>query len=113
MKKTPMIILVSIICFLLIIGCAGKNKIEIQKKLMTMSDRELIDHYKMIEMRMKDIDRAREQSIDQKHEMYNGYYPKNYYNHLGHLHIGDDWNELKKEKKLTLIEMKNRDISPP
>ena len=108
-----MIILVSIGCFLLIIGCAGKNKIEIEKKLMTMSDQELINHYEMIEMRMIDIDSTREQSLKQKQEICNGYYPRNYYNHWGHLHIGDNWNELKKEKKLTLIEMRNRGLSPP
>ena len=78
MKKCPMIILVSIGCFILIIGCAGKNKIEIQKKLMTMSDQELINHYEMIEMRMIDIDSTREQSLKQKQEIYNGYYHRNY-----------------------------------
>lgn len=113
MKKYPMIILVSIGCFILIIGCAGKNKIEIQKKLMTMSDQELINHYEMIEMRMIDIDSTREQSLKQKQEIYNGYYPRTYYNHWGHLYIGCNWNELKKEKKLTLIEMRNRGLSPP
>jgi ferritin-like protein len=113
MKKIPMIILVSISCFILIIGCAGKNKIETQKKLMTMSDRELINHYEMIEMRMIDIGRTREQSIEQKHDIYNGYYPRNGFNLWGHLYIPDNWNELKKEKKLTLIEMRNRHISPP
>jgi hypothetical protein len=113
MKKIPMIILVSISCFILIIGCAGKNKIEIQKKLRTMSDRELINHYEMIEMRMMDIDSTREQSLKQKQEIYNGYYPKDYSNHWGNLHIGDNWNALKKEEKLTLIEMRNRGISPP
>ncbi|MFC1788394.1 hypothetical protein ACFLZE_00585 [Thermodesulfobacteriota bacterium] len=113
MKKNLMIILVFIGCFILIIGCAGKNKIEIQKKLMTMSDRELINHYEMIEMRMMDIDSTREQSLKQKQEIYNGNYSKDYFNHWGNLHIGDNWNALKKEKKLTLIEMKNRGISPP
>jgi hypothetical protein len=112
MKKNLMIILVFIGCFMLIIGCAGKNKIEIQKKLMTMSDRELINHYEMIEMRMMSIDRARERSLKQKQEIYNGTYPRDYSNHWGHLHIGDSWNELKKEKKLTIIEMKNRGITP-
>lgn len=113
MKKKSMIILIFISCFILIIGCAGKNKNDIQKKLMTMSDKELIDHYEMIEMRMIDIGRTREQSIEQKHDIYNGYYPRDYYNHWGHLHIGDNWNELKKEKELTRIEMRNRNISAP
>ncbi len=113
MKNIPMIILVFISCFILIVGCAGKNKIEIQKKLMTMSDRELINHYKMIEMRMIDIDRTEEQALEQGQDIYNGYYPEKYYNHLGHLHVGDVWNEQKREKNLTLIEMRNRGISPP
>ena len=108
-----MIGLVFISCFILIVGCAGKNKIEMQKKLMNMSDRELINHYEMIEMRMMDIDSTREQSLKQKQEIYNGCNPKDYFNHWGHLHIGDNWNALKKEKKLTLIEMRNRGIVPP
>jgi hypothetical protein len=58
------------------------------------------------------IDRARERSLKQKQEIYNGTYPRDYSNHWGHLHIGDSWNELKKEKKLTIIEMKNRGITP-
>jgi len=111
MKNISMIILVFISCFILIMGCAGKNKIEIQKKLMTMSDSELINHYQMIEMRMIDIDRPNEQSIEQGQDIRG--YPKNHYNHLGHLHIGNIWNELKKEKNLTLFEMSNRGISPP
>jgi len=78
-----------------------------------MSDRELINHYDMIEMRMMDIDGIREQSLKQKQEIYNENYTKDYSNHWGHLHIGDNWNALKKEKKLTLIEMRNRGISPP
>ena len=112
MKKVLMIILFSIGCFTIIIACAGKNKVEIQKKIMTMSDRELINHYEMIEMRMMDIDSTREQSLKQKQEIYDGTYPRDYSNHWGHLHVGDNWNELKKEKKLTLIEMKNRGIAP-
>jgi len=78
-----------------------------------MSDRELIHHYEMIEMRMIDIDRTKQQSIEQRHDIYRGSNRQKDYNHLEHLHIGDHWNELKKERKLTLIEMKNRDISPP
>jgi hypothetical protein len=113
MKNNLMILLFSFGCFTLITACAGKQNIEIQKKLMTMSDRELINHYEMIEMRMTDIDSTREQSLKHKQEVYNGTYPKNYFNHWGHLHIGDNWNALKKEKRLTLIEMKNRGIAPP
>jgi len=105
MKNISTIILVFISCFILIVGCAGKNKIEIQKKLMTMSDRELINHYKMLEMRMIDIDRTKKQSIEQGQDIRG--YPKNHYNHLGHLHVGDIWNEQKREKNLT------RGISPP
>jgi hypothetical protein len=112
MKKISIIILFSIGCLTVIIGCAGRSKIEIQKKLIDMSDKELINHYEMIEMQLISIDRARERSLKQKQEIYNGTYPRDYSNHWGHLHIGDSWNELKKEKKLTIIEMKNRGITP-
>jgi hypothetical protein len=113
MKKNQIIILVSIGCLVLASGCAGKNKIHTQKKLQTMSDMELINHYEMLEMRILDIDRAREQSVEQEQDMQNSHYPQRYHNHLGHLHIGDNWNKLKKEKELTLIEMRKRDISLP
>ena len=113
MKKILMIILVSIGCFIFIMGCASKNKIEKQKKLMTMSDKELINYYKMIEMRMIDIDRTKEQSIEQEQYIYNRYNSEKYNNHWGHLHIGDNWYELKKEKNLILIEMRNRGILSP
>jgi ferritin-like protein len=107
-----MIISLSISCCILFIGCAGNNKTKIQEKLMTMSDAELINHYKMLEMRMIDIDRNREQSLEQEHDLYGRHYPGDGYNHLGHLHIADDWNALKKEKKLTQWEMKKRGLLP-
>ena len=113
MRINHVIILVSIGCIALITGCAGKTRIEIQEKLMRMSDRELVDHYEMIEMRMIDIDRMRQQSIERWKSIESSSHPQKYYNHLEHLHIGDHWNELKKEKTLTLMEMKNRGISPP
>jgi hypothetical protein len=108
-----MIILLSISCCILFIGCAGKSKLEIQRKLMTMSDTELVNHYMMLEKCMIDIDRNREQSIEQAHDIYGGYYPGDVYNHLGHLHIGDHWNARKKEKKLAHGEMRKRGLSPP
>ena len=74
-----------------------------------MSDRELVNHYKMLEIQLIDIDREKEESLNRERE----YYPEIYYNHLGHLHIGDNWYKLKKEKNLTLIEMRNRGISYP
>jgi len=113
MKNISMIILFSIGFLTIITGCAGRGKIEIQKKLMAMSDRELINHYKMIEMRMTDIDGKRELSIEQEQYKYSGYHPISYYNNLGHLHIGGNWNALYKEKKLVLIEMRNRGMVPP
>lgn len=113
MKKISMIILFSIGCLTIIIGCAGRSKIEIQKKLTAMSDKELINHYEMIEMQLMSIDRARERSLKQKQEIYNGTYPRDYSNHWGHLHIGGNWNALYKEKKLVLIEMRNRGMVPP
>ena len=113
MKIYPTVILIFISCCLLFLGCAGKSNLEIQKKLLTMSDTELVNHYKMLEMRMNDIDRKREHSIDQEHDMYRDYYPKDPYNYLGHLHISDQWNVLRKEKQLTQIEMRKRGLSPP
>lgn len=79
---------------------------------MTMSDAELINHYKMLEMRMIDIDRNREQSLEQERDLYGRQYTGDGYNHLGHLHIADDWNALKKEKKLTQWEMIKRGLTP-
>jgi ferritin-like protein len=108
-----MIILLSTSCCILFMGCAGKSRLEIQKRLMTMSDTELINHYKMLEMRMIDIDRNREQSLKQEHDLYGRHYPGDAYNHLGHLHIADHWNALKKEKQLTQWEMRKRGLSPP
>ena len=78
-----------------------------------MSDAELVNHYKMLEMRMSYIDRNREQSIEQERDIYGGYYPGDAYNYLGHLHIGDHWNALKKEKKMTHLEMGKRGLPPP
>ncbi|MDY6951319.1 MAG: hypothetical protein SWE60_07405 [Thermodesulfobacteriota bacterium] len=112
MRGKPLIVLVSVGCFVLFMGCAGKNTVEVEKKLMTMSDSELILHYDMIEMRMVDIDRAKQEAIEQRRDM-DGSYSQKQYNHLEHLHIGDYWNKLKKEKELTLIEMRKRGISPP
>ena len=113
MKNNPIIILVFICSLVLAAGCAGKNNIRTQKKLQAMSDRELINHYEMLEMRIVDIDRARERSVEQDQDMNNGHYSQRYQNNLAHLHIGDSWNKLKKEKELTLIEMRKRGISPP
>lgn len=70
---------------------------------------ELINHFKMLEMRMMrmiGIDRNREQAIEQEHDKYGRYYLGDAYHYLGHLHISDHWNALKKEKKLTQWEMK-------
>jgi hypothetical protein len=92
MLNYRLIISLSIFCCILFIGCASNNKIKLQEKLMTMSDAELIGHYKMLEMRMIDIDRNREQSLEQEHDLYGRNYPGDGYNHLGHLHIADDWN---------------------
>lgn len=112
MNKNIATILVSMGCILMLFGCAGKNKNEIQKRLMHMSDRELIHHYEMIDMRMIDIDRNREQSIEQWQDINQGFYLEDYHNHWGHLHVGDNWNTLNQEKKLTEIEMRRRSLSP-
>jgi len=106
-------ILVSIGCLVLAAGCAGKNIVQTREKLLAMSDTELINHYEMLETRMVDIDRGREQSLELERDLNNGHYSAKYQNFVGHLHIGDNWNELKKEKELTLIEMRKRGISPP
>ena len=115
MKKIVIIIWVLFGCLALVSGCAGTNKIEMQKKLAAMSDQELINHYKMIEMRMTDLDRTKQQSVEKDRNAYGGsYYQKEYkYNQLGHLHIGDNWARLKNEKSLIRNEMRNRGISPP
>ena len=115
MKIYRMIILLSISCFILFIfiGCACKSRPEIQEKLVKMSDTELINHYKMLEMRMIDIDRNREQSIEQKNDIFGRCYPGDPHNHLGHLHIDDHWNILNKEKKLTQREIEKRGMLPP
>ena len=113
MKKNLIIFLAFIGCFLLITGCSAKHKIDTQKKLRAMSDAEIINHYEMIEVRMSDIDRKREEALGQ--ELYRNYKhdPERHYNHLGHLHIGDTWYGLKKEKELTKMEMENRGIAYP
>ena len=101
-----------IVCLALAAGCAGKDKHQTRKKLMNMSDRQLIDHCEMLEMRMVDIDRTREQSQQGDQELRNRHYPPDYQNQLKHLHIGDDWNRIRKEKELTRIEMRTRGIAP-
>ncbi len=113
MKTKSIIILVSIGCIVLAAGCAGNNKVHVNKKIQAMSDRELSNHYKMLEMQLDDIDRARELSMEQKYDTHNNPYPDKQKNQLGHLHIADNWGGLKKEKELTLIEMRKRGISPP
>lgn len=112
MKKNLIIILVAISCLVLAAGCANKNKVRIQKKLQAMSDRELINHYEMLEKGMVDIDRSRELFLKQEQYINDSYHPERHENSLGHLHIGDNWNKLKKEKELTLIEMRKRGIPP-
>ncbi len=113
MKIKSIIILISIGCLVFAGGCAGKNKVQTQKKLQAMSDKELANHYKMLELQMDDIDRTREQSLEQKQDMPSSHYPDKYPNQLEHLHIADNWGGLKKEKELTLFEMRKRGISPP
>ena len=78
-----------------------------------MSDKELVSHYEMLEIRMDDIDRVRQESLEQDQDMNTSHYPETVFNHLGHLHIGDSWSALKKEKRLALIELRKRGISPP
>jgi hypothetical protein len=113
MKKNLIIFLAFFGCFLLITGCSAKHKNDTQKKLRAMSDAEIINHYEMIEMRMADIDFKTERSIDNKKDLNDNHAPENRYNHLGHLHIGDTWYELKKERDLTRKEMQIRGISLP
>jgi hypothetical protein len=98
----------------LAMGCASTDiSRRLQAKLECMSDGELIDHYKMLEMQMDDIDRAKEQSLQQRQSIPSNHYPDRNFNHLGHLHIADNWNRLKKEKELTLMEIEKRGILPP
>jgi len=97
----------------LLIACAGKSTIEIQQLLITMTDMELTSHYKMLDMRIIDIERDRDQAIEKERDVYGGHYPGDAHNHLGHLHISDHWGALQKEKKLTQREMRKRGLSPP
>ena len=113
MKTKSVIVLVSIVCLVFFAGCAGKDNSKIQKKLMTMSDIQLIDHYEMLEMRMNDIDRTTENSVAQDRDINTAQFPEGRRDHLGHLHIGDTWYELNKEKEMTLNEMDRRGISYP
>ena len=113
MKTKLVIHMAVIVCLLCTTGCSGKHKLRVQKKLASMPDRELVNHYEMLEMRMEGIDRARAQTGNENRKLRNSHYPPDYQNRLKHLHIGDDWNRLKKEKQLTLIEMRKRGIIPP
>lgn len=56
MKNVVNMILIPFICILITAGCAANDKIKINNKLKNMSNTELINHFKMIEMRMIDID---------------------------------------------------------
>jgi hypothetical protein len=109
MKNNPIIILFSIVCLVLAPGCAGKNRIQTKEKLCCMSDKDLVNHYEMLEARMVDINRVQEQSVRDQRRLEDNKYQYN----MGHLHVGDTWYKLKKEKELTLIEMRKRGISPP
>ncbi len=113
MKTYTAVFFVFIGCLINIFGCAGGDNHKFRKKLITLSDEELIAHYEVVEMRMRDLDRNREDSIQQRQNMHSGYDPEFDHNHLGHLHIGDQWNDLNKEKKLILHEMRSRGLSPP
>ena len=114
MEKYFVLFCVTIGCFAILIpGCAGINTHDIQRKLMMMSDKELIDHYEMLDMRMVDIDRKEEQSVEQTRYIQNNNDYETHYNQLGHLHIGDNWAKLKKEKDLTRDEMRKRGLPFP
>lgn len=116
MKERPIILLISIGCLVLLMlsaGCAGDSRIKTQNKLLAMSDSELIKHYEMIELRMVDIDRGIENDLEQDQQLYDYDDSETGYSRLRHLHIGDTWGQLRKERALTRIEMKNRGISPP
>ena len=109
MKNNAIIILFPIVFIVLAAGCGGKNRIQTKEKLSGMSDRELVDHYEMLEARMIDINREQERSVEQQQRLEDN---RHQYN-TGHLHVGDTWYNLNKEKELTLIEMRKRGISPP
>lgn len=116
MKARPIILLISISCLVLLMlsaGCGGDSRIRTQNKLLAMSDSELIKHYEMIELRMIDIDRKIENAHEQDQQYYDNDDSETGFNRLRHLHIGDTWSQLRKERALTRTEMKNRGISPP
>jgi hypothetical protein len=95
---------------LIVSGCASNTETKIITKIQHMSDAELIDHSKMIEMRMVDIDRDRESNIEREAFLHGNDTRKEDYNHLGHMHIGDNWNRLKREQELTRLEMEKRGL---
>jgi hypothetical protein len=113
MKKATVFILVIIGCLMFAAGCANRHRLQTREKLMAMSDRELVAHYEMLEMRLVDIDRARERSVEQEKDMLDLQYPREHLYELDHLHIGDEWYEVKEEKELTANEMRKRGLSPP
>lgn len=107
---------IAIICLLLLVlsvGCASTNRTQTQNKLAAMSDSELISHYKMIEMRMLDIDRDLEHSMEQDQALLDEYNRDRPFNRLDHLHIGDTWHQLREEKALTRIEIEDRGMTLP
>ena len=113
MKKNLPAIFALFICLVAVAGCAGNNKIAIRKKLAAMSDRDLVEHYKTVEMRLEDLDRAKSQSMEENERITKRDGGPDYLSQMHHLHIGDTWYELRKEKDLTLGEMRKRGLSPP
>ena len=65
MKKNLPVSFAVLICLMIVAGCTGHNKIAAQKKLAAMSDRDLVEHYKTVEMRLEDLDRAKAQSMEE------------------------------------------------
>ena len=62
---------------------------------------------------MKDLDRANAQTIEDNQRISGGRNDAKYLNQVNYLHIGDTWSELRKERDMTLREMRIRGLSPP
>ena len=113
MKKNLPVSFAVLICLMIVAGCTGHNKIAAQKKLAAMSDRDLVEHYKTVEMRLEDLDRAKAQSMEENERISKRDGGPDYLSQMHHLHIGDTWYGLRKEKDLTLRELRKRGLSPP
>ena len=107
LTSTVMILVFVLTIMIIFSGCRNSKLIKKKKQFERMSDKELLSYYYQINNRLDDIDRNTEQNkvIDN-----NNYDPNR--DRITHLHIGDTWGHLQKEKKLVLSELHKRNITP-